>query len=78
MNLSKKEFFSIIEKILLEKGIKIEDIDYGYCSDRWGHGEDPEIVVLEILQKTVDGKCMLCGDVADTEKGWICTDCRKL
>jgi hypothetical protein len=30
----------------------------------------------EQSSRIIDGECMICGDIADTKDGWICSDCR--
>jgi len=65
-----KKIFEILEKMKLEV-ITLDEAQKQLC------------VLFGVIQqseqssKIIDGKCMMCGDVADTEKGWICEDCRK-
>jgi len=52
--------------------------DTNKCSDN----AEKELRISDVIQqseqssKIIDGECMICGDVADTKDGWICSDCR--
>jgi hypothetical protein len=65
-----KKIFEILEKMKLEV-ITLDEAQKQLC------------VLFGVIQrseqssKIVNGKCMMCGDVADTKDGWICADCRK-
>jgi hypothetical protein len=51
-------------------------------TDKTSENAEKELRISDVIHqseqssKIIDGECMICGDIADTDDGWICSDCR--
>lgn len=76
------EYFTKDEYMTMQGNLIVFEDGAKIFADEWSKGKDYLLVGWSVYKephsKLKDGECCLCGDKAESETSWICSDCKNL